>query len=238
MKFFKLLILLFVCFACKQTNKEYDLESKSLSELMMLGHDLTETDVFPEICKLLNDSILNKKRSFYMLPSMYSESIKGNDTILDFKLTFYHTDEFPLMDVVTLNIILDNDSIFFNNAYCEVDKINSIAKDFIFNPDPLFGYHAVKRYDTKYFGEIDMSIIIASLVAKIKEDKGLSTDTWRLYFTCLHELISIFEEKQNEMAMNKWNKNFNSLSDEKKIAILDVISYRIWLYFAMDNNQL
>lgn len=245
MKFFKLLAilsLLVICICCKQpvSKQQINLESQSLSELVTLGKNSVNSKIFPEICRLLNDSILAKQESFYMNTIFIHEIIDMDikDTIIDFKLKFYPMDKIPFTDVTTLYIILDNDSLFINNSSYKLKEIKPFVKDFIFNPSSSFGHYAIDRYYTRHWGEIEVSRVTATLVANIRKNNGLSIDEWRMYFNCLKELISVFEEKQNEIALTEWGLNFNSLSDEQKLDLQEIASYRIWLYFDLSESPL
>lgn len=238
--FFLLIVIYFLNYSCKsvESKEKFDFTTKTLPELIRLGYDLRNNDTFPEICRLLNDSILEKKRSFGMLPCTYIEQEvdKNNDTvIINMNWGFRIIDHLPLggRDIMFLYVDIKNGNILVNKEYQTVNCLQSLAKDYIFNSDSMYWDYTKKRQNFDLLGDIEYSIVTAIISIDVQSN-GLSLQDWSLFFESMHQLSNVYENKQNELALQKWNQNFNTLPLEKKIAINEVIFHRIWLYFKRD----
>ncbi|MDR1181410.1 MAG: hypothetical protein LBL13_05495 [Bacteroidales bacterium] len=226
------IILLFVV-CCNQKSKELkiDLKSQNLVNLTKLAYEYRNDSIFPEICQLLNDSILIKNKSFFMFPIFINEVIdvdlNKHDTIIGFSGFYsYIYNEFR-NDAATFYVLIDNDSIFIDHSFYDISDIKQLAEDFISRAHKEYGDYAKDKYKSKYFGETEVSIVNIVVILTIGNSSTIIG--WKLCFDCLHELFSIFEDEQNNIALQKWNKPFNSLSNAEKIGILEVAPYRICL---------
>ena len=247
MKHIKILIL-FLLLGCKQlTSNGTDFNSLGLGDLMNAGYELRNDSVFHKICSLLNDSVLSKNNSFYMIPIFVTEIIDishgTHDTVVGEPYFDQKTiGEFMGSEAPPLYVNLRNDSLFINKVYYENDssyfikenyynkeEFKEIASHFIYHEYKKYGVFGKIEYNTKYFGKQDISTAFIKLCIKIRDE--LSINDWVFFFNTLHEIFSIFEEKQNQLALKTWGIDFNSLSNEQKIGIYEMFPYRVVLFF-------
>jgi hypothetical protein len=62
----------------------------------------------------------------------------------------------------------------------------------------------------------------------------LSPEEWTVFFNCLHDLVNIYENERNNIAIKKVGINFNSLTFEQKKAFNSLMGYPIMLIFDRD----
>lgn len=71
----------------------------------------------------------------------------------------------------------------------------------------------------------------AYMKVHIKDNNGFLVSDWRVFYNCLYELVKLFDDERNTMALKIWNKDYNSLSFQEKAKIVDLVGYRINIEF-------
>ncbi|NMC98715.1 MAG: hypothetical protein GYA62_03200 [Bacteroidales bacterium] len=230
MNFF-FILLLFI--GCNQSNNNQKIErinnATSVSEIVSLAYELSDDSLFYMLCNKLNDSIMNE--SFFWLQTM--TDIYTTRKEVGWSFVKIKEAVFPeVSDRLLLHVCIRNkNTILINNHYSNIKDIKKIAEDYIFNPDSSDRH--ITNFITKVdlIGDIEISKVAVFLSIDVKREKRLTVEEWRFYFKCMHELMKIYENKKNEISLAKWNKEYDSLSFDQKVAVTSVVDYRLYLVF-------
>lgn len=202
----------------------------SSSELILLAYQLRKDSLFYKICNILNDSIRSEENLFW-----FSSIIDINYEEKEVLFSFHKIGKlYPIIHVSNcMEVSIENDdTILVENNLGTIDDIKRIAKEYISNPNSNCNYFKKEVID--YFGEVELPIIGTQLIFKVRNKKGLTINEWKIFFDCMHELLSVYEEKRNEISMNKWNIKYDSLDIEKKIAVTKRVNYILFLFFYIE----
>ena len=115
---------------------------------------------------------------------------------------------------------------FQNQLMCggeivDVKQLREKAKEFIANPyndEKLPEKHAK---DVPFFGKV---MVTENHVISLQSDRGSS---YQAYFDVQNELVAAYNELRDELAQEKWQKNYADLNEDQQKAIRDIFPQKI-----------
>ncbi len=253
---YKIVLLLFLVFenyTCKYTSAKFGQQNSrctlnesnkekipvTFSELVQQAYFFRNNDNLPELCRLLNDSILScKKRTWFWTISNIDTvnkciSWKFKQVNPELYLGERASDRFFFrVCITTENDIFTTckiDNLF--NQFCKnnIATIKQQAIEYLFYPEEEDKHIIIERHNIELIGEIEVARtgVLFSRDAR----NGLTVDEWKLFFDCLHELMLAFEEERNRKSIEIWGVEYHSLSYEKMDALTNIVDYNIIIDF-------
>ncbi|MDD2622827.1 MAG: hypothetical protein WC142_07315 [Bacteroidales bacterium] len=233
--FKKSLFVVFVVFAfilgsCnpKRQDNLCSMETNTLPELVLEAYNSIDKNTFFELCQRLNDSINRRTDYFYLYTATFI-----NETTNEIGLGIVELDEQVPQTPIGLILhicIIDKNTILMENELIKIDDFNEKAKRFILEPDSSKKHNFLQKKQIESFGEIEVSKVGVNLSINAK-GLTLSPEEWTAFFNCLHDLVNIYENERNNIAIKKAGVNFNSLTFEQKKAFNSLMGYPIMLIF-------
>lgn len=120
--------------------------------------------------------------------------------------------------VVLINF---NNDLSCGMEFMDVKRLRAKAKEFIANPynDPSLPEKVMKNIP--FFGDM---MITKNHVISLRSDRLTSYDK---YFDVQNELVAAYNELRNELAQEKFQKEYSELDEERQSAIREVYPQRI-----------
>lgn len=120
--------------------------------------------------------------------------------------------------VVLLNA---QNQLMCRGEYIQVGDLRMRAKEFIANPynDPKLPEKHAK--DIPFFGN---TMVTENHVISLQNDRGTS---YQAYMDVQNELVAAYNELRNELAQEKWQLDYNALSEEQQKSIRDIYPQKI-----------
>lgn len=114
-----------------------------------------------------------------------------------------------------------NDQLMCGNDYINVDQLREKAKEFIANPynDETKPEKIAKNVE--FFGTVQVT---ENHVVSLRCDRGSS---YKSYMAVQNELVAAYNELRDELAQEKWQKNYADLDAEQQDAIREIYPQRI-----------
>lgn len=114
-----------------------------------------------------------------------------------------------------------NDQLMCGNDYVSVDQLRAKAKEFIANPynDETKPEKIAKN--VQYFGTVQVT---ENHVVSLRCDRGSS---YKVYMAVQNELVAAYNELRDELAQEKWQKNYADLDGEQQDAVREIYPQRI-----------
>lgn len=109
-------------------------------------------------------------------------------------------------------LINANDQLMVEGKQLELTKLREEAKEFIVNPANKENLPEKEAREIDFFGEVMVPKGIISLM----NDRGTS---YGIYIKVQNELIAAYNEVRDEVAMQKFGKRFDDLTEDKQDAI-------------------
>ncbi len=141
------------------------------------------------------------------LPPMPDENQQNDDSKVKERNVF----------VVLIN---SHNQLLVEGQLMQVRDLREKTKEFIVNPLDKPDLPEKKPTEINYFGLYPVSKGIVSL----QNDRGTS---YKTYLSVQNELVAAYNELRNELAMQKWGKPFNDLTEDQQNAIKDIYPQRI-----------
>lgn len=120
--------------------------------------------------------------------------------------------------IVLLNA---QDQLMAGGEYIRISDLRKIAKDFIANPYNDEKLPEKKAKDVPFFGN---TMITENHVISLQNDRGT---TYQAYINVQNELVAAYNELRNELAQEKWQKDYEALDEEQKKAIRMIYPQKI-----------
>lgn len=120
--------------------------------------------------------------------------------------------------IVLLNA---QDQLMAGGEYVRVSDLRKIAKDFIANPYNDEKLPEKKAKDVPFFGN---TMVTENHVISLQNDRGT---TYQAYINVQNELVAAYNELRNELAQEKWQKDYEALDEEQKKAIRQIYPQKI-----------
>ena len=131
-------------------------------------------------------------------------------------------DDIKLKERNVLQVFLNmNDQLMCGNDYIGVDQLRQKAKEFIANPYNDETKPEKHAKDILFFGNM---MITEKHVISLRCDRGSS---YKAYLAVQNELVAAYNELRDELAQEKWQKNYVDLNDDQQKAIRDIYPQKI-----------
>ena len=114
-----------------------------------------------------------------------------------------------------------NDQLMCGNDYINVDQLRAKAKEFIANPYNDETKPEKMAKNVPFFGTVQVT---ENHVVSLRCDRGSS---YKAYMAVQNELVAAYNELRDELAQEKWQKNYADLDVEQQDAIRDIYPQRI-----------
>ncbi len=114
-----------------------------------------------------------------------------------------------------------NDQLMVGSDYLTVGELRDRAKEFIANPFNEANLPEKHEKEIPYFGKVmvtDMHVI------SLQNDRGTS---YQAYIDVQNELVAAYNELRNELAQEKWQKNYSELTPEQQEAVREYYPQKI-----------
>ena len=133
-----------------------------------------------------------------------------------------NTDDIKLKERNVLQVFLNmNDQLMCGNDYITTDLLRAKAKEFIANPYNDETKPEKHAKDIPFFGNM---MITEKHVISLRCDRGSS---YKAYLAVQNELVAAYNELRDELAQEKWQKNYVDLNDDQQKAIRDIYPQKI-----------
>jgi len=223
-----MMFLSFFLSGCSEKMKK-QINSSPFPVLFNLGYEFRNDNVFKYVCNILNDSINLKESVIRFESAIITDPDKETA-----EFGFVFDNEIVQFDIHNSIIISINDeNILLNNSKkIEPYNIKKIVKEFISEPDSICNCYETVTFD--FFGEVEFPQRGILLSVSIKDKKGLTVNEWKKIYNIIHEIISVYKEKRNEISMGKWGVKYDLLDFEKKIAVTEFSGFLMFIYINKD----
>ena len=224
-------------FSNNKSKIDYDTPT-NLPKLIRIAYDLTNDPSFPEISKQITDSVLTRKRtkedligSFFELRTgtAINEITREVDWIL-----WYDDDDFiPLVpDRLYLNIYIGkNNYARMQDTIVQFLGIRDIASKYIFYPDSSHRKYTHNKMHIEQLGEVETHRVAAIFKLDVDQINTYTINDWKFFFSCLKELITLFEDERNKASLKVWGKSYDALTFEEKDLTAEFSGYIIMIRF-------
>ena len=131
-------------------------------------------------------------------------------------------DDVKLKERNVLQVFLNmNDQLMCGNDYITTDQVRAKAKEFIANPYNDETKPEKHAKDIPFFGNM---MITEKHVVSLRCDRGSS---YKAYIAVQNELVAAYNELRDELAQEKWQKNYADLNEDQQKAIRDIYPQKI-----------
>lgn len=114
-----------------------------------------------------------------------------------------------------------NDQLMVANEIMNVQQLRQKAKEFIANPYNDEKLPDKQAKDVPFFGN---TMVTGNHVISLQNDRMTS---YQAYMEVQNELVAAYNELRNELAQEKWQKNYDELSEEQQKSIRDIYPQKI-----------
>lgn len=105
------------------------------------------------------------------------------------------------------------DALMVGNDYLNVEQLRERAKEFIANPNNDETLPEKVTEEVEFFGSVQ---ITKKHVISLRCDRGSS---YKAYIAVQNELVAAYNELRNELAQEKWGKNYADLDEDQQKAV-------------------
>lgn len=204
--------------------------AENVGELFYQAYYLRNDTCFPRVCKQLNGVIISNDE-FYLNTFFY---IYTNENVQEIDWDFSFNNYTPRYDGIELTVCIEKEKMYLNGELSHISELRKNADNFLFHPDSSLWYLSNKEKEIDFFGKVEFPMIPVALIVDGKRKKGLSAKEWQFFFDCMNEIIMAYDNRMNEISLEKWNMNYESLPVEKKEAIWYIAGYNLNLF--LDRN--
>ena len=114
-----------------------------------------------------------------------------------------------------------NDQLMCGKDYISIKQLRQRAKEFIANPYNDEKMPEKHKKNLPFFGDV---MVTEKHVISLQNDRGTS---YQAYIDVQNELVAAYNELRNELAQEKWQKDYNQLSEDQQKAIRDYYPQKI-----------
>jgi len=122
---------------------------------------------------------------------------------------------------VLIVLLNSQDQLMAGGDYIRVSDLRKTAKDFIANPYNDEKLPEKRAKDVPFFGN---TMITENHVISLQNDRGT---TYQAYINVQNELVAAYNELRNELAQEKWQRDYEALDEEQKKAIRMIYPQKI-----------
>lgn len=131
-------------------------------------------------------------------------------------------DDIKLKERNVLPVFLNmQDQLMCGNDYITIDQLRAKAKEFIANPYNDESKPEKFSMNVEFFGNM---MITKNHVVSLRCDRGSS---YKAYLSVQNELVAAYNELRDELAQEKWQKNYASLDEEQQKSIREIYPQKI-----------
>lgn len=131
-------------------------------------------------------------------------------------------DDIIIKERNVLQVLLNSaDQLMVGGEYVRVSDLRKRAKEFIANPYNDEKMPEKKAKDVPFFGNV---MVTENHVISLLNDRGT---TYQAYIDVQNELVAAYNELRNELAQEKWQKNYDALDEEQKKAVRQIYPQKI-----------
>jgi hypothetical protein len=124
--------------------------------------------------------------------------------------------------------------MYLNGKLSHISELRKNADCFLFHPDSSLWHLSNEGGKIDFFGKAEFPMMPVALIVDGKRKKGLSVEEWQFFFDCMNEIIMACDNRMNEISLEKWDVDYESLSIEKKEAVWNIAGYNIDLFLDRD----
>jgi len=131
-------------------------------------------------------------------------------------------DNIKVKDRNILPVFLNmQDQLMCGNDYITVDQLRAKAKEFIANPYNDENKPEKSSTNVEFFGNM---MVTKNHVISLRCDRGSS---YKAYLAVQNELVAAYNELRDELAQEKWQKNYADLNEDQQKAIREIYPQKI-----------
>ena len=131
-------------------------------------------------------------------------------------------DNIKVKDRNILPVFLNmQDQLMCGNDYITVDQLRAKAKEFIANPYNDENKPEKSSTNVEFFGNM---MVTKNHVISLRCDRGSS---YKAYLAVQNELVAAYNELRDELAQEKWQKNYADLNEDQQKAIRKIYPQKI-----------
>ena len=240
--FYRVNIFVFVAFflaGChlERSRNVCEMASNSIPELVLETYNSMNKKDFILLCERLNDSISHRKDCLLLNTATF---INENRHEIKLGMIEIESDEnVPCSPVgLVLHVrIVDTNTILMEDECVKMTDFKEKAAKYICEPDGTKWDVLMTKKNLASYGEVEVSKVGVNLSVKTNGNK-MPYKEWVLFFNCLHDLVDIYENERNRIAIQKAGMPFESLTFEQQKEFCDLTGYPVMLYFDKDRNCL
>ena len=118
-------------------------------------------------------------------------------------------------------MINSNNELMYDTDVIPISKLRERAKEFISNPHNDADKPEKVSVQIPFFGDY---MITKNHVISVQNDGDTS---YKVYFEVQNELIAAYNELRDQLAQEKWQKNYAALDEDQQKAIREVYPQKI-----------
>ena len=118
-------------------------------------------------------------------------------------------------------MINSNNELMYDTDVIPISKLRERAKEFISNPHNDVDKPEKVSVQIPFFGDY---MITKNHVISVQNDGDTS---YKVYFEVQNELIAAYNELRDQLAQEKWQKNYAALDEDQQKAIREVYPQKI-----------
>ncbi|WP_294632544.1 biopolymer transporter ExbD [uncultured Bacteroides sp.] len=114
-----------------------------------------------------------------------------------------------------------NDQLMANGEYVNVDQLRTMAKEFIANPYNDESKPEKHTKEIQFFGAVQVT---EKHVVSLRCDR---TSSYKAYLAVQNELVAAYNELRDELAQEKWGKDYAALDEDQQKAVREIYPQKI-----------
>lgn len=130
------------------------------------------------------------------------------------------TDKIKERNVLQVYLNKD-DQLMCGSEYISIQQLRGKAKEFIANVSNDENKPEKIQKNIEFFGP---TMVCDKHVVSLQNDRGSS---YQAYISVQNELVAAYNELRNELAQQKWQKDYSALDEEQQKAVRDIYPQRI-----------
>ena len=118
-------------------------------------------------------------------------------------------------------LVSSGNQIMCGGELTDIKQLKDKVKEFVENPYNDANKPEKVEVDVPYFGK---KMVSKNHVISLQSDRGSS---YQAYFDVQNELVAAYNELRDELAQEKWQKNYADLNEDQQKAIRDIFPQKI-----------
>lgn len=178
------------------------------------------------------NSIVKTDSNYYItIEEKYDTSLNAEKLVTHWKS--YYDEDYSLKRRNILEISITTDTVLYEYiSYSNKDHRDAYIYDFITNSLNRSDFPEKKLSTKKYFGEITIPNYYISFAADLKKNRQ-NMKLFENYFYSYYNLRNIIYEIRDNLALSRFNKNFEELTIEQRRIICEIYPLKIEFHFQL-----